>query len=250
VHEGIIELQGVEHGQYRGRFSSASSEQYTASPAQCPMDEFVAAASRMARVLTVPLSVDIENGYSNSPKAVADLVRRLLDLGVAGINIEDGPAPLTLLASKIEAIRSAVNRAGADLFVNARTDIFLAGLAEESKRVDESIARARVYANAGADGVFIPGIANALDIETVAGSISLPLNVMAWSGFPNGDELGTLGVRRLSAGSGISQVLWDKARELATDFMQSGRSDPLSEKSMPYGHLQELFPRNVQVERT
>src|SRR5581483_7894245 len=56
-----------------------------------PVDEVVAAASRMARVLSVPLSVDIENGYSDNPQAVAATVRRLVDLGVAGINIEDGP---------------------------------------------------------------------------------------------------------------------------------------------------------------
>ena len=109
-----------------------------------PVDEAVAVAARMARVLTVPLSVDIENGYSDDPGKVAGTVMRLVDLGVAGINIEDGPDKAALLASKIEAIRNAVSRAGADLFVNARCDVFLAGLVEQSKRVEESITRGKV----------------------------------------------------------------------------------------------------------
>jgi 2-methylisocitrate lyase-like PEP mutase family enzyme len=206
-----------------------------------PVNEVVAAASRMARVLTVPLSVDIENGYSDDPQVVADHVKRLVDLGVAGINIEDGSDKVTLLASKIEAVRNAVSKAGADLFVNARSDVFLASLVEKSKRVEESIARGKVYAGAGADGLFLPGIVHAQHIEAVVDGVPLPLNAMARPGLADATELGKLGVRRLSAGSGISQVLWGKAATLARDFLESGRSDALSEASMPYPQLQELF---------
>ncbi|MEO6825281.1 MAG: isocitrate lyase/phosphoenolpyruvate mutase family protein [Nitrosospira sp.] len=116
---------------------------------QLVIDEVVAAAARMTRVLTIPLSFDIENGYSDNPKTVADNVMRLVDLGIAGINIEDGSDTATLLTSKIEAIRDAVAKANTDLFVNARSDVFLANLAEEGKRVEESIARGRLYAAAG-----------------------------------------------------------------------------------------------------
>jgi 2-methylisocitrate lyase-like PEP mutase family enzyme len=196
----------------------------------------------MARVLTVPLSVDIENGYSDDPKVVADHVVRLVDLGVAGINIEDGRDKPTLLAAKIEAIRNAVSKAGADLFVNARCDVFLASLVEKPKLVEESIARGKVYAGAGADGCFLPGIFQKQHIEAVIDGVALPLNVMAWPGLADATELGKLGVRRLSAGSGISQVVWAKAAALAREFLESGRSDPLSEASMPYLQLQGIFP--------
>ena len=127
------------------------------------VDELVASAARMARVLAVPLSVDIENGYSDNPAIVADLVKRLIDLGVAGINIEDGTDERTVLAAKIEAIKNAVSRAGADLFVNARSDVFLANLGEKSKLIEESLVRGGLYASAGADGLFLPGIAQAAD---------------------------------------------------------------------------------------
>lgn len=209
-----------------------------------PVSEAVAAAGRMTRVLTVPLSVDVENGYSDDPEVVAGNVLRLVDLGVAGINIEDGRDEPALLASKIEAIRNAVAKAGADLFVNARCDVFLASLVEKSKQVEESIARGKVYAGAGADGLFLPGIVQTQHIAAVVEGVGLPLNAMAWPGLADATELGKLGVRRLSAGSGISQVLWGKAATLAREFLAGGRSDPLSEASMPYPQLQELFPGN------
>ncbi len=210
-----------------------------------PFDEVVAVVSRMARVLTVPLSVDIENGYSDDPRVVADHVMRLVDAGIAGINIEDGPDPATLLAAKIESIRTVLAKAGMELFVNARSDVVLAGLVEKSKQVEESITRGKLYARAGADGLFLPGLHQAEPIQAVIADVSLPLNVMAWPGLPNATVLGKLGVRRLSAGSGISQALWGRAETLARDFLQDGCSEPLSEASMPYAKLQGLFASNV-----
>jgi 2-methylisocitrate lyase-like PEP mutase family enzyme len=173
-----------------------------------PVSEAVAVTERMARVLKVPLSVDFENGYSDNLKMVAENVMRLVDLGVAGINIEDGEDTPALLASKIEAIRNAVANANADLFVNARSDVFLAGLVAKPQLVEESIARGKLYAGAGADGLFLPGIVQPEHIKAVVEGVALPLNAMAWSGLGDAAELGKLGVRRLSAGSGISQVVW------------------------------------------
>jgi 2-methylisocitrate lyase-like PEP mutase family enzyme len=206
-----------------------------------PVSELLAAAARMARVLTVPLSIDVENGYSDDPGVVADHVMRLAGLGVAGINIEDGTDPPARLAAKIEAIRNAVSKAGSDLFVNARCDVFLASLVEKPGRVEESITRGRRYAGAGADGLFVPGIAQTQDIQALVQEVGLPLNVMAWPGLADAAGLGSLGVRRLSAGSAISQSLWAKAQALARDFLHNGRSEPLSEAAIPYGQMQELF---------
>jgi 2-methylisocitrate lyase-like PEP mutase family enzyme len=206
-----------------------------------PMAELVATVSRMVRIVKVPLSVDVENGYSDDPRVVAGNVMRLVDLGVAGINIEDGPDSSMLLASKIDAIRSAVSKAGTDLFVNARSDVFLRSLVEKSRLVEESITRSALYGGAGADGLFLPGIYQADHISAITSSVSLPLNVMAWPELADADALGKLGVRRLSAGSGISQVVLGTAEKLAQEFLRSGSSAPVYKNSISYSQLQELF---------
>lgn len=206
-----------------------------------PASAAIAAAANMTRVLRVPLSVDMENGYSEEAKAVGETIRQLLDVGVAGINIEDGRDAPAQLAAKIEAIKNAAAKSGSDIFVNARTDVFLAGLVDASKRVEETLSRGAIYRAAGADGLFVPGLCDMSEIVAVVEGAGLPVNVMAWPGLAPSEELGRLGVRRLSAGSGISQMLWGQAEKLARDFLATGRSESMAEGAMPYPQLQALF---------
>ncbi|NIE64298.1 isocitrate lyase/phosphoenolpyruvate mutase family protein [Burkholderia sp. Ax-1719] len=208
---------------------------------ELPFDEVAASVRRIVRVLKVPLSVDIENGYSDDPQVVASNVMQLVELGVAGINIEDGRDAPSLLAAKIRAIREAVAKAGADLFINARSDVFLANLVDKPKQPDEAIARGDLYAAAGADGLFLPALAKPADIAAVVSAITLPLNVMALPGLPDATTLGQLGVRRLSAGGAISQIVLQTAKEQMQAFLHDGKSDGLYDKAMPYSEIQALF---------
>lgn len=206
-----------------------------------PADVAIAAARSIARVLKVPLTVDAENGYSDDPQAVAGHVMRLVDSGVAGINIEDGNDAPDLLARKIAAIRNAVAQAGGDIFVNIRTDVYLRNLAPEAERVQEVLTRAALYREAGADGLFVPGVCKPEEIARIAGAAGLPLNVMDWPGVPGTAQLVELGARRLSAGSGIAEALWGVGREMAQGFLAGGDIGPLKEKAMTYGQIQQLF---------
>ena len=94
-----------------------------------PNDQLLAAIGDIARVIRVPLTVDIEAGYSDAPHAVAQLVARIAAVGVAGINIEDGAGSPDLLCKKIAAIRESIEHLGVDLFINTRTDVYLRGIA-------------------------------------------------------------------------------------------------------------------------
>jgi len=202
-----------------------------------PVDSAIAVAANIARVLTVPLSVDFENGYSSEPEQVARNVLRLIDVGVAGINLEDGGDAPALLADKIRAIR----KLGREIFVNVRTDVYLRNLAPEGERVKAVLQRAALYREAGADGLFVPGICIVEEIKQVVAGAGLPVNVMDWPGLPSAGELHQLGVARLSAGSGIPQALWSVAAGMAQGFIDSGNAGPLIAKAMPYGDLQALF---------
>ncbi|MVM31369.1 isocitrate lyase/phosphoenolpyruvate mutase family protein [Spirosoma sp. HMF4905] len=198
-------------------------------------------AQHIARVINIPLSVDFENGYSDDPSVVAENVKLLLDAGVAGINIEDGLDSPDLLARKIEAIRRTAERYGSNLYINVRTDVYLASLVPAGDRVRETIKREKQYAAAGASGLFVPVITNGEEIARIAENTTLPLNVMAMPGLPKADRLADLGVKRLSAGTGVSQIIWQTVARVANAFLANGDSAVFAEDSMPIGKLQGLF---------
>jgi 2-methylisocitrate lyase-like PEP mutase family enzyme len=206
-----------------------------------PIDRLISTLGAIARVIDVPLTVDVEGGYSNDPAQVGEIVARVTDAGAVGINIEDGKAAADLLASKIAQTRQAASRTGVHLFVNARTDVYLKGLVPEAARVTETITRAKLYRDAGADGLFVPGLIDPTEIREIASAVGLPLNVLARPRLPPASELAGLGVRRLSIGSAISQVLWRQTARLAKAFLADGCSEPLFEGGTTHAEINAFF---------
>jgi 2-methylisocitrate lyase-like PEP mutase family enzyme len=199
--------------------------------------------ARITDVIRIPLSVDFEGGYTKNPAKVAENLKPIIDAGAVGINIEDGEGSPELLARKIEKARKAAESAGVNLFINARTDVYLADLGSPESRLGETIDRAARYREAGADGIFVPGLSEPSDIKAIVAEVKMPVNVMAYPGLPPAKELKKLGVQRLSSGTGIPQTIWNRVAELAKAFLATGDSKPLFNKSMPYGKLQKLFTR-------
>lgn len=207
-----------------------------------PRRVLVSAVEEIARVLSVPLSVDVEGGYSDEPTEVAETVRVVCDAGAVGINLEDGTAPPDLLCAKIEAVRAAAEKSGVALFVNARCDVYLRGLASGAAAVEESLARGRRYRAAGADGFFLPGLAEEGDIrEIVAGLEGMPLNLLVVPGLLPLPELLLLGVRRVSAGSAIAGAVYGLTRRAAQRFLQEGRYDKMLGNAIGYREMNALF---------
>jgi 2-methylisocitrate lyase-like PEP mutase family enzyme len=172
---------------------------------------------------------------------VARLTSRILDVGVAGINIEDGADSPDLLCTKIEAIRKQAAGVNLDLFINTRTDVYLRGLASGTAAVEEVIRRAERYRAAGCDGLFVPGLSDADAMAAIAAAIEpLPLNVMAIPGLPTIDVLRKSGVRRLSAGSAIAQAALGCTSRLAMEFL-AGTIGSLFTASAAYGQVNQLF---------
>jgi len=184
-----------------------------------PVPLLLATLRDIVRVVTVPVTADIESGYSDDARTVGETVRALLDIGVAGINIEDRGESPDLLCAKIEAARNA-----GPIFINARADMYLK---KQDNALIESIARARRYADAGADGIFVPGVTDAAEIATLAKEIALPLNVMARPGVPSAAELQRLGVRRLSAAAWLARAALKTVHDVASAFLANGDCDAL-----------------------
>jgi 2-methylisocitrate lyase-like PEP mutase family enzyme len=206
-----------------------------------PVDVLAAAIASITRVIGIPLTADIEGGYSDDPRAVGETVAQVICAGAVGINIEDGSGSPDLLAAKIESVKRAASREGVDLFVNARTDVYLRGLVPARQRAEEAIARGRRYREAGADGLFVPVLSKPPEIRKIARNSALPLNVMAVPGLPKTAELAALGARRLSAGAAIAMSVMGYTAKLAAAFLAKGDSDRVGKDAMAYPKINGLF---------
>lgn len=189
----------------------------------------VALVGQLCR-LPVHVTADIEDGYSDDPAEVAELVARLAAMGVAGVNLEDSTAghliDPAVSASKIAAVK---HRSPA-VFINARVDNIWFG---EQATVDAVLLRARAYAEAGADGIFVPGLVVPEDMQTITAGIALPVNVLAHPTLTVA-ELGELGVRRVSSGSLPYRAAIDAAVNVV-NALRDGRQAPAA---TPYWELQ------------
>ncbi len=205
-----------------------------------PEGELLGALARIVRAAgTVPVSADIEGGFSDDPGEVADGVRRVAETGAVGINIEDADGPAEALADKIAAVRA---QAGADLFVNARCDLWLRGIGPVEGRLEEAARRAALYRAAGADGLFMPGVTDEATITALV-KLGMPLNLLARATLPDAAALAALGVRRLSAGSNIAAAAYAAADRLTRGFLADGSSAAQAAEAMDYGALNALMTR-------
>jgi 2-methylisocitrate lyase-like PEP mutase family enzyme len=206
-----------------------------------PIERLLATVEAIRRVTRAPLSVDVEGGYAEDPVRAAQNVAALARAGAVGINLEDGAAPPELLVAKIQEIKRTVAQLGYDVFVNARTDVYLRALVPAEAQLRETLARVRLYADAGADGVFVPKVLVPGDIAAIVAAVELPLNVLAYPELPPLADLKALGVRRLSAGSGINTAMWGRVASLAKAFLANGEHAALAGESLPYPELNRLM---------
>ncbi|HSZ11268.1 MAG TPA: isocitrate lyase/phosphoenolpyruvate mutase family protein [Rhizomicrobium sp.] len=206
-----------------------------------PVATFLPAVAEILRVVKVPVSVDSESGFADTPEGAAQFVGKLIELGVAGINLEDGRSPPELLVAKIKAIKAEAARKGGDIFVNARADAVLRKLTSPEKMLEETIARGRAYAEAGADGFFAPGVFELGDIRKIVEAVKLPLNILVWPGLAPISELKAAGVRRVSAGSGISRAALGAARQATAMLLNEGRYDAMFQLGAECPNLNTLL---------
>jgi 2-methylisocitrate lyase-like PEP mutase family enzyme len=204
------------------------------------LDTLVSTVRETTAAVSIPVSVDLERGWSDDPAAVVDAVARVVDAGAVGVNLEDGAFAPELLARKIRACKA--NASTAHVFVNARTDVFIRGLCAPEHRVSEVCARARLYADAGADGLFVPRIVASTDIQTVTSATALPVNVLAVPGVPSVTDLSSLGVRRLSVGPRLAEAAFTAMRRAWVELSEHGTYARLFDSDLTFADINALFP--------
>lgn len=184
-------------------------------------DQLFFVVKHIMKVVKIPVSVDFEAGYSDNIDEVANYAKQLTDIGVVGINLEDGIVKdgkrilgdSSLLSDKIKAIKAATT-----IFINARIDTYTT---KHPDSLNESIKRALLYKAAGADGAFVPLIEKESDIQAFVNQVDLPLNVFATPELPDYETLGKLGVKRISHGAKQYELLMKKSEEIFRNFKQT-----------------------------
>lgn len=192
-----------------GSWSVAAAQGYSDGEA-VPLDLVLRIVSRIAATVELPVTVDFEGGYAEAPEGVSANVARVIEAGAIGINFEDQIVGGTGLYSaeaqcdRIGAARGAAQAADIPLFINARTDVFLKQADRNKHRglMAEAKDRAAAYADAGASGFFVPGLADPDLIGAICEATALPVNIMMKEGVPPRNELASLGVARISHGPG------------------------------------------------
>ena len=211
-----------------GSFSVAAAQGYDDREAM-PLDLALANAERIVASVELPVTIDFEGGYAVEPESLAANMERLAATGAIGCNFEDqviGGALLHPIALQAERIRAARAAVGPDFFINARTDIFLKAKRErhDIAMVDAALERGAAYAEAGASGLFLPGLVDEALIARACKASPLPVNIMNMIGAPTAARLAELGVARISHAGGPWRLAMRALKEAAEAVYVDGRS--------------------------
>ena len=212
---------------------------------RAPLDALLAVVRLIVAAVDLPVTVDFEAGYAETPAQLAENVRHVVAVGAVGINLEDGigdgAAHGTLRdpaeqAARLDAARDALQVGGVPGVLNARTDVLMQQHGAPESWLPEVVRRCQLYAAHGADCVFVPGLPMhgqspeeaRRDIALLVREAGRPVNLLASSLTPPVAVLHELGVRRLSTGSGLFRLAYATAREAAAQILSTGDSTVLT----------------------
>ncbi|WP_343302664.1 isocitrate lyase/phosphoenolpyruvate mutase family protein [Chitinophaga niabensis] len=191
---------------------------------QIPFAELLYIIQRINATTSIPLSVDLERGYSDDPAILNDNIQKLIDSGVAGINLEDAQGEEIYL-KKLNHIKNYLVKTNQQLFINARTDAFLQKLPAPLKT---TLIRAELYREAGADGLFVPGVQEAETIKEITSYTTLPVNVVGVPKIASIAELTDYGVKRISMAVLLYKATYRHMEKLAQEIMDKQSFEALS----------------------
>ena len=172
---------------------------------EVPLELAIANAVRIVGAVELPVTIDFEGGYAEEAQGLADNGRLLADTGAIGCNFEDqvvGTDRLYEISEQVGRIAALREGVGNDFFINARTDLFLKApsKAHDTALAEQAIRRGNAYADAGANGFFIPGLADLLLVEKICSALNLPVNAMHLPGGPSRTAWASAGIARVSHG--------------------------------------------------
>jgi 2-methylisocitrate lyase-like PEP mutase family enzyme len=214
-----------------------------------PWTEMVEVIRRIAENVRVPVTADIEAGFAADTEKLEWALEQVLEAGAVGINLEDaipGAAhgPLYSLEEQIErihAVRRITDKLKVHLVINARTDAYWEKGAQPAAALKNTLERGRAYLAAGADCIFVPGLRDPEQIRAVIAEWKAPVNILAGVGVPSIPELATLGVKRVSFGSGPMRAAMGLLRRIAEEAKSTGTYNAMTQGAVSYDEMQSLM---------
>ena len=198
---------------------------------QMSKDELLYIVKRILASTTLPLTVDIESGYSRDPLVTADFIKTLSQLGVVGINIEDSLVNKTrelinadAFARYLNAVTEQLAKDNVDIFINVRIDTFIL---VTDNALEQTLERINLYKTANINGIFVPCISNEKDIKAVVNSTELAINVMCMPELPNFEKLEKINVNRISMGNFLFDNLTGNLEHILRNVVESKSLSPI-----------------------
>ena len=193
----------------------------------------------------LPVNADFENGFAADAQGVAESVRLAVETGVAGLSIEDSTGnaadplfPIAVAVERLRAARKAIDATGGDTYLVGRAENFFAGRPD----LDDTIARLKAYAEAGADCLYAPGIKTREQIAAVVAAVApKPVNLLVGAASElTMKDIAALGVRRVSVGGGLARAAWGGFIRAARTLAEQGRFDDFADAA-PGNELNAFF---------
>lgn len=219
-------------------------------------DDMLAAVARIVRAVDVPVTADMESGYGDRAADVADTIRRVVDIGAVGVNLEDVidglevamRARLTVAqwtvaeaGERIAAARHAADAVGVGLVINARTDAFIVEQ-PRAAALEDACRRGNAYLKAGADCVFVPFVTDAATIAALVAGIDGPVNILGGPRTPPVHALQELGVARVSIGGSLSRAVMRAVQAAASELRDQG-TFTYAEQALSYEETIDLLQK-------
>lgn len=218
-----------------------------------PFEQVLNILNTVVKSVVVPVTADIESGYATNNSELEENIKRLIDTGIAGINIEDSnPASGKLVSisdqcKKISIIRNIAVEKNVSLFINARADVCIhPGNLSGEEILLETISRGKAYKDAGANGFYPIVLKEKESIERIIAEVGLPVNILLLPGIPNFETLQKMGVARLSLGPGFLKVAINAMKNVAKKLLVYEGMEEITTNPITSDYLNELVSKSDQ----
>lgn len=213
-----------------------------------PFTEVIHVLEKIVRSVNIPVSADIESGYAGNNSDLGENIKKLIDTGIAGINFEDslhdqdGLTPIKEQCKKIALIRKIADQKNSNLFINARSDVYLkAGNLADEEKIEEIIRRGNAYKDAGADGFYPMILQDRAKIERVISEVKLPTNILLLPGIPDFEELQKMKLARLSLGPGFLKIAMKAMKDVGEKLLKYEGMEEVKNNPVTGDYLNHLL---------